>query len=139
MDIGFLSGFQRVIRLKNVEAWDVTVTDQTCRIVIVDERRPSTDADFPWLEDGIGEEKRNNHISIYIFHSKELLTSEKTILYQVAEHLTDHVALAHCNVTVLFQLEAEYDGVLDRILTSKGYSSSDITALEKFFYFSQDG
>lgn len=139
MDIGFLSGFQRVIRLKNVEAWDVTVTDQTCRIVIVDERRPSTDTDFPWLEDGIGEEKRNNHISIYIFHSKELLTSEKTILYQVAEHLTDHVALAHCNVTVLFQLEAEYDGVLDRILTSKGYSSSDITALEKFFYFSQDG
>jgi len=139
MDIGFLSGFQRVIRLKNIEAWDVTNADQTCRIVIADERRPSTDADFPWLEEGLGEEKRKNHITIYVFHAKELLQSEITILYQVAEHLTDHVALAHCHVTVLFQKEAEYDAALDRILASKGYSGSDVTALEKFFYFSQDG
>lgn len=138
MDIGFLSGFQRVLRLKNVDAWDVTVTDQTCRIVIADERRPSIDADFPWLEDGIGEESRKNHITVYVFYTSDLLEDERTILYQVAEHLTDHVALAHCNVTVLFQPEAEYDLALERILTSKGYLSADVTALEKFFYFSQD-
>ncbi|OWA33492.1 hypothetical protein B9G55_22815 [Saccharibacillus sp. O16] len=138
MNIDFLRDFQRILRLKDIEVWDIKIQNKACRMVIVDEHRPSVDSDFPWLRAGIGEEKRKNHITIYIFTLEDLEDHEQTVLYNIAEHLTDHVALAHCNVTVLFEKVQNHEVALDPILQSKGYPGYDSIQLEHFFYFSQD-
>lgn len=138
MDIDFLSGFQRVIRLKDLEAWDIKFNDKECRIILVDEQRPSTDDDFPWLEDGIGEDRKENHITAYVYSSYDLEEIDEKIFYQIAEHLADHVALAYCNVTVLFKKENDYDVALNGLLRIKGYQEYNVIPLSKFFGFSQD-
>ncbi|MGF7046187.1 hypothetical protein J2T13_000649 [Paenibacillus sp. DS2015] len=138
MDIDFLSGFQRVIRLKDLEAWDIKFNDKDCRIILVDEQRPSTDDDFPWLEEGIGEDRRENHITAYVYSSYHLEEIDEKIFYQVAERLADHVALAHCNVTVLFKNGDDYDTALNELLRIKGYQEYNSTPLRNFFGLSQD-
>ncbi|MEK5645353.1 hypothetical protein BK138_26755 [Paenibacillus rhizosphaerae] len=138
MNIDFLKQLQRILRLKDLEAWDVAMNGKDCRIIIVDEGRPSRDEDFPWLKDGIGEDKRENHITAHVFSSTSLEKSEERMLYHIAEHLTDHAALAHCHVTVLFQQEDDYDLALSRLLQAKGYPECHSMPLSKFFRFSQD-
>ncbi|OZB94231.1 hypothetical protein [Paenibacillus sp. XY044] len=138
MNIDFLSQLQRILRLKDLEAWDITMNDKDCRVIIVDEGRPSRDEDFPWLKDGIGEDRRENHITAHVYSSGSLEESEEKMLYHIAEHLTDHVALAHCHVTVLFKQENDYDHALGRLLQAKGYSEYHSIPLSKFFRFSQD-
>ncbi|MCQ4086993.1 hypothetical protein [Saccharibacillus sp. JS10] len=138
MSIDFVRDFQRVLRLKDIEVWDVHVADKDYRIAIVDEHRPSTDLDFPWLKDGLGEDKRNNHITIHLFFLEDMDEAEKRTLYHIAEQFTGHLALAHCNVTVLFEKVKDYRAALDEVLRSKGHPNYDEFKLDKFFYFSQD-
>lgn len=138
MNIDFLSQLQRIIRLKDLEAWDIKINDKECRIIIVDEHRPSTNEDFQWLNNGIGEDKRENHITVHVYSLDDLDEIEEKMLYHIAEHLTDHVALAHCNVTVLFKKENDYENALNGLLKDKGYQEFNSMLLSKFFNFSQD-
>ncbi|MGG4046229.1 hypothetical protein [Paenibacillus favisporus] len=80
MNIDFLKQLQRILRLKDLEAWDVAMNGKDCRIIIKDEGRPSRDEDFPWLKDGIGEDKRENHITAHVFSSTSLEKSEEHIV-----------------------------------------------------------
>lgn len=138
MDIGFLHGFKRIIRLKDLEAWDIKYNNKYCRIILVDEHRPSTQEDFPWLNDGIDNDPRKNHITSYVFFSEELDEAEQNVIYQVTERFSDHLALAHCNVTVIFEKVDDFDVALNRLLHSIGYKDIDNIPLSRFFYLSQD-
>jgi len=99
LDIGFLGGFNRIIRLRDLEAWDVTHNNKCCRIIVVDEHRPSTKEDYPWLKNGLEFDPQKNHITTYVYYNESLDESEQHLFYQVAQHFSDHLALAHCNVT----------------------------------------
>ncbi|MBO2945988.1 hypothetical protein JJQ72_18575 [Paenibacillus sp. F411] len=137
MVVDFLRDCKRIIRLKNLEAWDITVNSKSCRIIIIDKNRPSEDSDYPWILNGIGEDRRKNHITVNVIAMSKLSNDEENLLYQVSEHLIEHVALAHCNVSVLFKVK-DPEQSLDEFLAENVNLNYREIPFDKFIHFSQD-
>ena len=130
--------FERKIRLRDFEAWDVRVSDQHYTLGILDEFRPATFDDFeiPYL---IYEEddQRANYVSATYFSDESVKDNHREILGKFARMLTEHLALAHCEVIIKFYQENP-EKAIERIMLKKyGFKESDIP-LDKLLHFNQE-
>lgn len=130
--------FERRIRLKDFEVWDVKVYGQKYTLAILDELRPATIDDFE-IPDLIYEEddQRANYVSATYFSEEPIKDEHREILSEFAEMLTDHLALAHCEVIMKFYQENPQKAIERIMLMKYGFIESDIP-LDKLWHFNQE-
>ena len=130
--------FERKIRLRDFEVWDVRVSDQHYTLAILDELRPATIEDFeiPYL---IYEEddKRANYVSATYFSVESIKDEHREILGEFVRMLTEHLALALCEVIIKFYQENPEKAIERIMLTKYGFKESDIP-LDKLLHFNQE-
>lgn len=129
--------FERKIRLKDFEVWDIQISGQLYTLAILDEFRPATIDDFE-TSDLIYEEddQRANYVSASYFFDEPVKEEHKEILGAFARMLTDHLALAHCEVIIKFY-QQNPEKAIERIMLPKyGFTESDIP-LAKLWHFNQ--
>ena len=130
--------FERKIRLRDFEVWDVQIGGQHYTLAILDEFRPATIDDFE-TPDLIYEEddQRENFVSTTYFSNEPIKNKHIEILREFAEMLTDHLALAHCEVITKFYQENPEKAVERIMLTKYGFTESDIP-LAKLWHLNQE-
>ena len=130
--------FERKIRLRDFEVWDVRVSDQHYTLAILDELRPATIEDFeiPYL---IYEEddKRANYVSATYFSVESIKDEHREIPGEFVRMLTEHLALALCEVIIKFYQEDPEKAIELIMLTKYGFKESDIS-LDKLLHFNQE-
>ncbi|MFJ5766463.1 hypothetical protein ACIP9C_14010 [Lysinibacillus sp. NPDC093210] len=130
--------FERTLRLTDLEVWTIRIQRVHYSLVIVDERREATVeeleiADFIMDED----EQRTNYVSVSIYSESDVQDEHIEPLADLAKQLTEHLALAHCDVITKFYTEEPAIAV-DRLLVEKyGYKLADIS-LEKLWHLNQE-
>ena len=130
--------FERKIRFKDFEFWDVRIGEQYYALVILDEFRPAAFEDFE-IPDLINEaeDQRANYVSA-TYYSKEIIKDEhREPLGEFARMLTEHLALAHCEVIIKMYQEKPEKAIERIMLTKYGFKESDIP-LEKLWHFNQE-
>ncbi|MGE7934486.1 hypothetical protein [Viridibacillus arvi] len=130
--------FERKIRLRDFEVWDVQIGGQNYALAILDEFRPATLDDFE-NPDLIYEEedKRANYVSATYFSDKPVKDEHREILGEFARMLTEHLALAHCEVIIKIYQENPEKAIELMMKTKYGFKESDIP-LEKLLHFNQE-
>ncbi|MFJ7406078.1 MULTISPECIES: hypothetical protein [unclassified Lysinibacillus] len=130
--------FERTLRLTDLEVWTIRIQRVLYSLIIVDERRKATveeldTADFIIDEDDL----RTNYVSVSIFSENNVQDGHIEPLADLAKQLTEHLALAHCDVITKFYTE-QPEIAIDRLLVEKyGYKLADIS-LEKLWHLNQD-
>lgn len=130
--------FERKIRLKDFEVWDVQIGGQHYALAILDEFRPATIDDFE-TPDLIYEkdDERANYVSTTYFSDEPVKDENREILGEFARMLTDHLALAHCEVITKFYQENPEKAIEHIMLTKYGFTESDIP-LAKLWHLNQE-
>ena len=130
--------FERKIRLKDFEVWDVQIGSQHYTLAIIDEFRPAAFDDFE-IPDLIFEEgdQRTNYVSATYFSDEPIKDEHREILSQFAQMLTNHLALAHCEVIIKFYQENREKMIEQMMLAKYGFKESDIP-LDKLLHFNQE-
>lgn len=127
--------FERKVRLTDIEVWDVNIASHRYMLAIVDEHRPATREDFH-SPDVLDEDLQRANVIVATFYSDTIDPAHTEALVAFAHMLTDHVALAHCEVVVHF-VEANSEQAIDDMLRAKlGYTLDDIP-LHKARHFHQ--
>lgn len=130
--------FERKIRLEDFEVWDIQIGGQHYTLVILDEFRPATLDDFE-IPDLIFEEddQRANYVSATYFSDEPVKDEHEDILGQFARMLTNHLALAHCEVITKFYQENPEKAIEKMMFIKYGFIESDIP-LDKLMHFNQE-
>ena len=118
--------------------WHVQIDGQHYTLAILDEFRPATFEDFE-IPNLIYEEddQRINYVSATYFSDEPIKDTHQEKLAEFAHMLTEHLALAHCEVII--KIYQENPGkAIDRIMLTKyGFKESDMP-LEKLLHFNQE-
>lgn len=136
--ISLIDYFERKIRLRDFEVWDVQIGGQHYALAILDELRPATFDDFE-IPDLIYEEddQRANYVSATYFSDELVKDEHQETLGQFVRMLTNHLALAHCEVITKFYQENPEKAIEQMMLTKYGFKESDIP-LDKLLHFNQE-
>ncbi|MBR8660959.1 hypothetical protein [Brevibacillus sp. MCWH] len=124
---------ERVFRFKDAEAWDLTINEKRCRLMIMDLRRPPSQEDYPYLNEDI--ESRENHIKCHIVTPHSLDAAEKDELCSIIGVFLSHVAQAHCSWNIEFYENQRVEHVTKTLLSAITSHSPDEL---NFTFFSQD-
>ena len=131
--------FERILRFKDLEVWDIRFANDIYRMIIFDESRQAL-ADDLQLPNNIevGEDElRKNLITVKVYSTNKVKDEHIEPLDQFAKQLTDHVALAHCHLVVTFHTEVIGD-VLDCILIEKYKMKYDEIPLSQLWHLNQN-
>ncbi len=130
--------FERTLRLTDLEVWTILIQRVHYSLVIMDERRQATVKEFDIADFYIDEEElRTNYVSVSIFSVNGVQVKHIEPLADFAKQMTEHLALAHCDVITKFYTERPEIAV-DRLLIDKyGHKLADIP-LEKLWNLNQD-
>ncbi|WP_413363348.1 hypothetical protein [Lysinibacillus sp. 3P01SB] len=130
--------FERKIRLKDFEVWDVQIGGQYYTLAITDEFRLATFDDFE-MPDLIYDvdDQRANYVSTTYFSDEPVKEEHREILGEFARMLTNHLALAHCEVITKFYHENPEKAIEQILLTKYGFRESEIP-LDKLWHFNQE-
>lgn len=130
--------FERTLRLTDLEVWTIRIQRVHYSLVIFDERRQATVKEFDIADFYIDEEElRTNYVSVSIFSVNGVQVKHIEPLADFAKQLTEHLALAHCDVITKFYTERP-EIAIDRLLIDKyGHKLADIP-LEKLWHLNQD-
>lgn len=133
-----LDYFERKLRLKDLEVWDARIGRNYYRIILIDENRPATFDDFHTPNLILNaDDIRTNFVSVRIFSENVVDQNHIEDLADFSKQLTNHLALAHCEVIIDFRTE-HVDIALNRLLVETyGIKESDIP-LEKLWHLNQD-
>lgn len=102
--------FERKLRFRDLEVWDIQCDEDIYRMFIFDENRLPGLADLNIPSNAIAEDLRENLITVSVYSNTLVKDEHIAYLDQFAKQLTDHVALAHCDIVMSF-----YTGVIDDI------------------------
>jgi len=131
--------FERKLRFKDLEVWDVRLENSTYRFIVLDENRPPKMDDL-YLPDGMEleeDELRKNLITVKVYSTKYVKDKHIEVLDEFAKSITGHVAMAHCHVVTSFY-ESPLDEALNQVLLEKiGHEESEIP-LQKLWHLNQD-
>ncbi|UXJ67029.1 hypothetical protein [Lysinibacillus fusiformis] len=120
--------FERKLRFKDMEIWDIRLGKDIYRMLIVDENRASEikDLNLPPNARVFEEDIRENLITVKVYSEKQVKKEHIELINQFAKHLTDHVALAHCNIHLTFYTGKTNDDIFEKI------------PLQQLLHFNQD-
>lgn len=129
--------FERKLRFKDLEIWDIVLDERIYRIAIIDEKRAPTlmDLDIPFS--AISEELRRNIINVKIYSEETVKEEHIEKLDEFAKQLTDHVALAHCDIVIKF-FTGNTDESIKQLLKEKYNIVYDDIPLKKLWHLNQD-
>lgn len=131
--------FERILRFKDMEVWDVKFGKDVYRLFIVDENRASEIKDLNLSPNDIffEDDLRENLITVSVYSKHPVKKEHIEPIDQFTKQLTDHVALAHCDVVVTF-----YTGIVENIfktsLQEKYNLDFDKIPLQKLLHLNQD-
>ncbi len=130
--------FERKLRCKDTEVWDIRCGEYLYRMLIVDENRTPTVEDFR-LAQGIEieEDLRANLITVRIYSVHPIKEEHIEHLDQFAKQLTDHVALAYCHVVVTFYTD-DIDDVFDCFIQEQFNLEYDKIPMRQLWHLKQD-
>lgn len=130
--------FERKLRCKDTEVWDVRFGEDLYRMFIVDENRTPTVEDLR-LPDSVETEEdlRANLITVRIYSDLSIKEEHIEHLDQFAKQLTDHVALAYCHVVVTFYTD-EIDDVFDCFIKEQFNLEYDKIPMRQLWHLNQD-
>lgn len=139
MEEEMIKYFERVIRFKDFEAWDVKFRKRTYRVFIIDENRPITKNDLVKADQEIWDDDfdRDNFVSVKIFSEKPVKGKHIPHLVCFFHQLTDFLALAHCEVYTTFH-NGNLDDALNLILKEKYDIRYEDIPLKNLMHFNQD-
>lgn len=124
---------ERVFRFKDSEAWDLKINEKICRLIIIDQRRPTSQEDYPYLNEKI--DSRENHIKCHIVTPCTLDITEKDELCSITGVFLSHLAQAHCSWNIEFYENESVEQVTKNLISK--FTSLQLEELN-FTYFSQD-
>ncbi|MEF7493969.1 hypothetical protein V4V34_05215 [Lysinibacillus sphaericus] len=109
--------FERKLRFKDMEVWDIWFDKDIYRLFIVDENRASEirDLNLPPNARVFEEDLRENLITVKVYSEKQVKSEHIELIDQFAKQLTDHVALAHCNIHLTFYTGKINDDIFEKI------------------------
>ncbi|GAA3346230.1 hypothetical protein [Lysinibacillus fusiformis] len=131
--------FERILRFKDMEIWDVEFGKDVYRLFIVDENRASEIKDLNLSPNAIffEDDLRENLITVSVYSKHPVKKEHIEPIDRFSKQLTDHVALAHCQVVVTF-----YTGIVEKIskmiLQEKYDLDFDKIPLQKLLHLNQD-
>ncbi|MGF9975920.1 hypothetical protein [Viridibacillus arvi] len=126
------------MRFNELEVWDITFDNDIYRMILFDENRPTTVADFSSLQPVFEEdENRSNLITVKVFSESEIKDEHIEQLDDFSKQLTDHIALAHCHVVISFDTQ-EIESALASFLKEKLGVDYDNIPLEKLKHLNQN-
>jgi len=130
--------FERKLRCKDTEVWDVRLGEDLYLMFIVDENRTPTVEDLR-LPDSveIEEDLRANLITVRIYSDHPIKEEHIEHLDQFAKQLTDHVALAYSHVVVTFFTD-EIDDVFDCFIKEQFNLEYDKIPMRQLWHLNQD-
>lgn len=139
--ITIIDNFDRVFRFKDIEIWDIEIDSITYRMFIFDENRPSRKEDFE-LNDYEADELvedilRENLVTIKVYSNTPVRENHIYDLDQFSKSVTNHLALAHCNVVISFYVES-IELALKRVLFEKENITEDELPLNRLWHLNQD-
>ncbi|QUW20837.1 hypothetical protein JSQ81_13545 [Sporosarcina sp. Marseille-Q4063] len=108
-------------------------------MIIFDENRPAVaeDLELPSGFEVNEDELRINLITVKVYSKNKVKDEHIEPLDQFAKQLTDHVALAHCDVVVTFYTELNED-ILERLLMGKFKMKYDEIPLSQLRHLNQN-
>lgn len=130
--------FERILRCKDSEVWDIRCGEYLYRMFIVDENRTPTVEDLR-LPKGIEieEDLRENVITVRMYSAHPVKEEHIEPLDQFAKQLTDHVALAYCHVVVTFYTD-EIEGIFDSFIKERLNLEYDKIPMMQLWHLNQD-
>ncbi|WP_230874936.1 hypothetical protein [Lysinibacillus cavernae] len=131
--------FERVIRLKDMEVWDIRFGKAIYRMFILDENRAteSKDLNLSPNEQVFEEDLRENLITVKVYSEQPVKAAHITLIDQFSKQLTDHVALAHCDVVLTFYT-GKIDDALKEIFKAIYQLEFEQLPLQHLSHFNQD-
>ncbi|TRY26522.1 hypothetical protein FOI68_06500 [Brevibacillus sp. LEMMJ03] len=124
---------ERVFRFKDAEAWEMKINEKICRFIIIDQRRPASQKDYPYLNEKI--DSRENHITCHIVTTSIFDDTEKDELCSITGVFLSHLAQAQCSWNIKFYEKENVEKITTSLM-------SEFTSLQReelnFTYFSQD-
>ncbi len=131
--------FTRVLRFTDAEVWDVRCESTDYRVILTDENRPAEAADLR-LPAGMSvesDELRDNLLTVSIYSNRPVQESHIESLDQFAKQLTDHVALAHCEVVTTFYT-GDTEQALHQLVESHTSSTYEGLPIEQLRHLNQN-
>lgn len=131
--------FERVLRFKDMEVWDVKFGKDVYRLFIVDENRASEIKDLNLSPNDIffEDDLRENLITVSVYSKHPVKKEHIGPIDQFSKQLTDHVALAHCQVVVTFYT-GNVENIFNTVLQDKYNLDFDNIPLQKLLHLNQD-
>jgi len=132
---------RRMFKSNALEIWKIEIpdTESTNYLIISDQKRPSTLADYPWLDEADKKffEPRENFIKVQFVSNQDLqgLNLSRHDVSGLADDLLAHVAQAHCDWNIDFLRIANPDRYVRALLNKQGIKDDDVS---RFKYLSQD-
>lgn len=108
--------FEQKLRLTDIEVWQVRVDQQRYVLILLDENRPATLTvfDIPGLI--YEEDDRRANVVTATYYSKHMINEEHRVkLAEFAGMVTDHLALAHCEVIIKL-VQEDHKEALEQIM-----------------------
>lgn len=102
--------FERKLRFTDLEVWDIQCGEDIYRMFISDEKRSPKTTDLNLPSNSTEVDLRENLIIVSVYSNIQIKDEHIEYIDQFMKQLTDHVALAHCDVVLSF-----YTGVIDDI------------------------
>ncbi|MFJ7730619.1 hypothetical protein ACIQXF_01865 [Lysinibacillus sp. NPDC097231] len=131
--------FERILRFKDMEVWDVRFGKDIYRLFLMDENRTSEikDLNLPSNAKFFEDDLRGNLINVNVYSKHPVKKEHIEPIDLFSKQLTNHLALAHCQVVVTF-----YTGIIDDIfktvLREKYDLDFDKIPLHKLLHLNQD-
>ena len=139
--INIIDNFNRVFRFKDIDIWDIEIDRITYRMFIFDENRPSRQDDFDlgdYEDNDFWEDVlRKNLVTVKVYSDIPVKENHIYDLDQFSKSITNHLALAHCNVIISFYVES-IELALSRVLFEKENITEDELPLDRLWHLTQD-
>ncbi|MGE7689989.1 hypothetical protein ACQKMI_12380 [Lysinibacillus sp. NPDC097214] len=131
--------FERKLRFEDMEVWDLRIGKDIYRLFIVDENRASEikDLNLPSNVRVFEEDLKENLITVKVYSDKQVKTEHIELIDQFSKQITDHVALAHCQVVLSF-FTGKIDDVLEDILKNMYNIEFEKIPLKHLLHLNQD-
>ncbi|QDP99387.1 hypothetical protein FOH38_01795 [Lysinibacillus fusiformis] len=131
--------FERILRFKNMEVWDIRFGKDAYRLFILDENRSTEikDLNLPLNVKIFEEDLKENLITVKVYSEHPVKTQHIEIIDQFSKQLTNHVALAYCQVVLTFDT-GMIDDMFKVILKDKYNLDCEKISLQQLLHLNQD-
>ncbi|MDW0109410.1 hypothetical protein [Sporosarcina aquimarina] len=129
--------FERKLRFTDLEVWDIQFGEDIYRMFISDERRSTEITDLNLPSNSVDVDLRENLIVVSVYSSVQVKDEHIESIDQFMKQITDHVALAHCDVVLSFYTDS-IDDIFEQVIKEKTCTMYEEIPLNKLCHLNQN-